>query len=227
MARDTQSTCLEGRDTVGQRGRTEDGRAVLKGHESSGGNRRTRGIRDDRDRERELLTVNGGGQRSRETVDCRRGWDDGGGGPGSDFSDEIVANRGDIKVPRGIHRDPHGSIQRRRAGGSTVAACGRAPSPGDRADDAVGRHLANGVVVVISDEKITGRVDGDVLRVIKTGGGCEPAVAVAVVIAVLARNGADDSHRVDLSDNLVIGIRDEEIPLRVKRQSDRMVELSV
>ena len=78
---------------------------------------------------------------------------------------------------------------------TAIAGITRAPIARHRADDAVGVHLADALVVLIHNENIANTVHFHAQRGVQRGTGCRPAIA-GVARAPIAHHRADEGREV-------------------------------
>ena len=134
-------------------------------HRHQGAHHGVAGVREDDDAGgvyrdgRRSLELGGGGRSVVARVALRAGP-----GYGGDrairghLADAVVPAIGDIEAARGIQGDAARRVEAGVDGGSAVARVTSAPVAGHRADDAVGRHLADAVVPAIGDVDVAGGV---------------------------------------------------------------------
>src|SRR5207253_1188676 len=140
-------------------------------------------------------------------------------------ADAVVVGVGDEEVARGVHGDAGRGLELGGGRQAVVAEEAGSAGAGDRADVPARRDLADAVVVGVGNEKVTRGVDGDTGRgrQLYARGGA-PVAAEAGTPG--AGGGRDDpGRRRDLTDAVVIRVRDEEVARGVDRDTRRGLEL--
>ena len=139
-----------------------------------------------------------------------------------DLADPSIDGIGDEQITGGVHSDANGKVQFGGGGRSTVATetCGSvARDCGNHAGSKI--DLANDIVFTVSDEKITGGINGDSASIAEAqlGAGGRAAVPFIATGSIACDRGNQASGVIDLADPAVIIISDEKIASRVDRHA--------
>ena len=131
-----------------------------------------------------------------------------------------MAGVGDEEISSGIHRNATGTGQRGGGGRAAVTAVASGPVARDGGDHAGGEiDLADHIVLVVGDEKVSVSVHRDANGAPHAGCGGRAAIA-AVAKGSVARDGGDHAGgEIDLADPVVVVIVDEEVPGSVHRDA--------
>src|SRR2546425_604778 len=132
------------------------------------------------------------------------------------MADAVVLGVRDEEVSRGVDDDPGWGPQLGARGGATVAVEAGAAGAGDGGDDpGAGCDLADAEVALVSNEEVARGIDGDIVREVQRGAGGQAAVAAEAGNAAAGDGGDDPGAGRDLTDAVVLGVRDEQIALGV------------
>src|SRR5205085_1242186 len=125
------------------------------------------------------------------------------------FADGVVEDVGDEEVAAGINGHGVGESELGTSGGPAVTAEAKGAVAGEGADEARGRHLADGVVDDIGNEKVAAGINRQPLGKSELGAGGGPAVAAEARGAVPSA-GADEARERHLADD-VVAIGNEDV----------------
>ena len=138
-----------------------------------------------------------------------------------DLADPSIDGIGDEEITGGVHSHANGQIQFGGGGRSTVATqtCGSVAR--DCGNDTIDVHLADDIVFTVTDEKITGGINGNSASIAEAqlGAGGRAAVPFIATVSIACNRRNQASGVINLTYATVIIINDENISSRVDRHA--------
>src|SRR5439155_134534 len=132
--------------------------------------------------------------------------------PSRHLADAVVRRVRDEEVARSVDGDTGRDPQLGAGGGAPIAAEVDITGAGDGGDDpGAAGDPADAVVRRVRDEEVAGGVDGDAARDPQLGAGGGAVVTAEAGVTGAGDRGDDPAAGYDLTDSVVLGVRDEEV----------------
>ena len=183
-----------------------------------------RGVDGDTRRGLELSAGGGAAVVDRVTPAAGDGRDDP--APSRHLADAVVRRVRDEEVARSVDGDTGRDPQLGAGGGAPIAAEVDITGARDGGDDpGAAGDPADAVVRRVRDEEVAGGVDGDAARDPQLGAGGGAVVTAEAGVTGAGDRGDDPAAGYDLTDTVVLGVRDEEVARGVHGDAGRVPQL--